>query len=498
MSEAGGGVIRELLAVFGFGVDSSELKKGENDLEAFYGKVKKIAGGIAGLFAVHEVVAFANEQAELLTHLEHTSAALGISTDKVQELRFASQAMGSDADNLLKLTGRMQVAQIAAAKGSGAQAEAFRAIGVSTRDTNGHLKQADELLLDVADGVSKIKDPAKAAAVATELFGRGGRTLLPFLKKGREGFAELAAEYKKLGGGVPKAAIEAAEEYHKKQAGLTLSTGKLASVVDVWLLPKLAKLMGWVAQGVSWFAKAAAKSNILSAALTVLGAAAGVFAVKMAIANAPLLAIVAAITAVMLIVDDLITMFEGGQSVIGDAIDAMFGKGASTTVVEALKAAWEAVGHAIETAYNWYKKWAEDNALVNFLDKYVYKPHAEAMGEANAQFENPANESSPGWKRQRYGAAHAAAFNTLAPPAMGLPSATTGTGAWLMSPSFTKAQGPQAPGGGGATVTIGEIHVHGNKHMDETAFAKKTGEQIDAHLRGRYRAAHATRPTKPK
>ncbi|MFW6031647.1 MAG: hypothetical protein ACOC9T_03560, partial [Myxococcota bacterium] len=49
-----------------------------------------------------------------------------------------------------------------------------------------------------------------------------------------------------------------------------------------------------------------------------------------------------AFLAIVAVVEDLINLFTGGESVIGDFIDEMFGVGTSQKVVEDLKAAWQA------------------------------------------------------------------------------------------------------------------------------------------------------------
>jgi hypothetical protein len=346
-----GGAIRELLAVFGFKVDTAELQKGESQLNGFLDKVEKIAKGFAAVFVTHEIFEFANQQAELLDRLDDTANALGITTERVQELQFASRSLGDDADRLLNSIGRLQVAQQAAAKGGQEQAQAFSAIGVSVHDTSGKMKAADELFLDVADGIAKLTDPSKQAATSVALFGREGRVLLPFLKEGRKGFQELADTYKELGGGYTKEAIERGGEFQKSQAKLNLTLTALKNQVLIRLLPILSKIVDLFTGAARWVRQMTKDSYLLQAALGVLAAAGTAFAIQMAIANAPLLLITAAIAALILIVDDLVTLLEGGESVIGDVIDRIYGKDAHVEKVQQIKDAWNGVKGAFDAMW---------------------------------------------------------------------------------------------------------------------------------------------------
>src|SRR4051812_5611416 len=109
-AEGGSGVLRELLAVFSFGVDAHELEHGENKLEELGGKLKQFAAGVAGAFAIHEIFEFAEAQDAAMAAIERTATQLGISTEKVQQFQYAARAVEIDAGTLLNMMGRLQVA----------------------------------------------------------------------------------------------------------------------------------------------------------------------------------------------------------------------------------------------------------------------------------------------------------------------------------------------------------------------------------------------------
>jgi hypothetical protein len=374
------GVARELLAIFGFGVDTKELEKGESQLDKFLGKVQRVAEGIAAAFAIKEIYEFADAQAELLDRLDDTANALGITTDRVQEFQFASRAMGDDADRLLHLMGRMQVMQQEAIQGSQEQTKAFAALHITTAQLKNEYKNADDLFLAVADGIKNQTDASVQAAIATKIFGREGRALLPFLKEGSEGFADLVAQYRELGGGYTQQAIEAGARFQIQQARLNLVMTSFKNVVLVKLLPLLSKLVGYLTQAAKWLKETAENSHILEVAFGALTAAATAFAISMAIANAPILLITAAIAALILIIEDFVGMLTGDESVIGDVIDRIFGKDAHVEVVKDIKAAWEGVTAAFREMWPWVEKtWG--------FFKFIVERWGD-IGDKLAQFSN--------------------------------------------------------------------------------------------------------------
>jgi hypothetical protein len=107
------------------------------------------------------------------------------------------------------------------------------------------------------------------------------------------------------------------------------------------------------------------KTNILKAALIVLGAR---MLVAWAPALIPMLAVAAALAAIVLVVDEAITLFEGGKTVIGDAIDTMFGKGATQKIVDSVNDGWKILIEEVGRADEKIKGFVEDltDAWANF------------------------------------------------------------------------------------------------------------------------------------
>ena len=134
-------------------------------------------------------------------------------------------------------------------------------------------------------------------------------------------------------------AIRTSEGFANRQKALGDSIRDLATDIGKKLLPVANKMLGWVLSSIKQFGKLTQTSNILKAAFVVLG-------VAMLYAFGPAALTIAAVAAGLAVVigvlDDLITWFEGGDSLFGDLLNQMFGEGASEKALAGFKGAIEA------------------------------------------------------------------------------------------------------------------------------------------------------------
>ena len=368
----GGGVVRELIAIMGFGVDTKELKKGENSLMAFAEKVKKISTAIAGFFVVKEVGEFMESQIKAMTSIERTSAKLGISTDAVQAYQYAAEAAGLSTDQVTTALSRMQSAQGAAMQGTGKGSSAFQQLGVSIKDTNGKAKDASTMFRDVAEKISKIEDPSKRAIATQAIFGRGGKDLLPILREGGKGIDELMERYRALGGGYTREAIEKAAKLEKATADNTLAFKGLSGQLFLVLAPVMEKVMGWILRGTKWVKDLQEKTNFLTTAMYALAIVAGVLTAELIAASLPIIGMAAAAFVLYLVFDDLVNLFQGNDSLIGRSIDKIFGAGQSADVVKNIKNAWYQVKDAFAQLSPYIDKmWGYLKYLLDNQDRII-------------------------------------------------------------------------------------------------------------------------------
>ncbi len=344
-------ILRELVGKLGLDFDSRAFDKGE----AAFKRLKTVATTVAGLFVASKAaVGLRNmvvNTAELVDRTSDAAEALGISTKALQGRGFAAKILGADQAALqdgLKFVSR---AAFAAANGSKETTSAFRRLGVTVKDSNGRLKTADELMLEVSDGMKKIKSPTEAAGLAMQLFGRSGNQLVPFLKAGRARIQELREEVDALGASFDDGLIKESSRLTDNMDRLKVLWQGVQNVIARGLLPRVNALVerfiAWrkrtreivdtkITQYLDAFVSLAQKLWLILRAgarlVEALGTQFGRLGKELAIAGVILaglalalggtnLLILGAATALLLLLEDIYVFVTGGKSAIGELLE---------------------------------------------------------------------------------------------------------------------------------------------------------------------------------
>jgi len=137
--------------------------------------------------------------------------------------------------------------------GTGQAAQAYAELGVEVTDASGNLRGTQEVFIDIAEGLTKIEDPAKRSALAMMIFGRGGVQLMPLLMEGGKGIEYLTDRAERLGLIMGAETAAAAEQFNDSMAdikyalkGLVITVGETA-FGTAELNEKIAESVGVVA-----------------------------------------------------------------------------------------------------------------------------------------------------------------------------------------------------------------------------------------------------------
>lgn len=364
--------LRDVLAFFKVEVDDKQLKKLDGGLEGTVEKLSAVGKAFAGGLLLNEAKEFLASQIELGSQLNDTSERLGIGTADLQEFQFATGLAGVDAEGAALSLQFLNKAIGGAIGGNKEAVASFASLGIAVSDGAGGTRELADLIPEIADAFVGMNSDAERTVKAMSLFGKQGAKLIPFLKQGSEGIEGMREEFEALGGAIDDSFILAADEAGDEIDKLKFAMTGFKTQIAIAILPTLTE---WVkkVQGVVAMARSLAKeTNIVKVALFALGAAAAFSALKMTanLAKAFGVAtkessgfgkamnllglgikggvIVAALLAIALAVEDLYTLFTGGDSVIGRFIDTFAGVGASKKFVEDMtkagKELWSALG----------------------------------------------------------------------------------------------------------------------------------------------------------
>lgn len=329
-------VVNELVTRFSFLGDLSpqmDFNKGlTQSITLLGGLATAVIASAGGLFAF---VAAGTEASDKLTDI---SAETGVTVEAIQELGYAAELSGSSAEQMTSsLSGLSKVAGDAA-RGLGRGKKAFDELGISVKDSSGKVKTADVLFGELGDKFRQLgTDSATQKSIIASL-GLDPSTL-QLLNATSDEVGALVEQARALGV-VTTEQAEASAKFQDSLAIAGYGVNALRQKVAIGLAPAMTditnrfvgfleanhelienglKYLGEIIISTMGFIERMSPIVLgLAAAFGVAWLATGGFATVMGLVLSPVVLITAAIVALLLIVDDLITAFQGGQSVIAD------------------------------------------------------------------------------------------------------------------------------------------------------------------------------------
>lgn len=165
---------------------------------------------------------------------------VGIPVDEFSKLEYAARLSDVSLEGLTTALGRFSrnLAEISGGANNDASA-AINAMGISALDANGKLRPTTEILKDVADEMSVMRDSAGKTALAVALFGKSGADLIPLMNGGRQAIADAAAQAEAFGTVVSEEAAVAAENFNDNMTRLIESVSGVAQQVTIGMLPAM-------------------------------------------------------------------------------------------------------------------------------------------------------------------------------------------------------------------------------------------------------------------
>lgn len=199
--------LREFFVKVGFDVDKGGLHEFFS-LQHLLDKVEdKIVEGLTEF--VGEFIEKVKQTAEAGEKIELLAQQTGLSTTEIQNLQTATAGAGVPVEALTHSVLTLSRNMYQAAHGGKQMHEAFTRAGVKIKNTDGTLRSASDVLLDLSDHFSSLPDGMDKTAQAAVLLGRHtGTQLIPLLNKGRQGIEKLASALPNLTEEQIKASVE--------------------------------------------------------------------------------------------------------------------------------------------------------------------------------------------------------------------------------------------------------------------------------------------------
>ena len=215
------------------------------------GQVLEPLGIITGAASIAGMIRLTTAWANWGSQLLFTSQNIDTTATKLQAMQGAAMLAGSSSASLSSGLQTLGQNMWDAIGGRAPQVvAAFQMLHINWQNANHTARSTMDVLPQIADRISALKDPYAQAAVATALFGGAGQDLLPFLRLGSKGIAQYNAMAVKYGV-ISQAGAEAANKLRMSQVGLTLAAQGLCNSIAEKLQPVLGPMIDhlsdWIA-----------------------------------------------------------------------------------------------------------------------------------------------------------------------------------------------------------------------------------------------------------
>lgn len=236
-------VVREFFATLGLKVDTGSAKKANDILESLKRSAISLVEAYASVRGAKALYDIVDSTAKVAAELINLSQRFGIATEQFQKFQYAAGQGLVSAEEFAFGMRYLERNLYEATQGNVEAQKNFARLGISVRDTNGHLKHSQDILLEVADAMKNEASESKRVAIAQALFGRAGATMIPFLRQGAASIRAEGEEAKKLGGIISEDLIAKSREYITTQKKLAFAIQGVKNLIAQELMPAITDVM---------------------------------------------------------------------------------------------------------------------------------------------------------------------------------------------------------------------------------------------------------------
>lgn len=156
-----------------------------------------VSGGVK--LAIDAYNEFVGDTVKMADSLMEQSSVTGLSTDALQEYAYMAELVDTDVSTI---TGSMQkmIKNMSSAKsGTGDAAKAFEALGISVTDSNGELRDQNEVFSEALAALGSMENETEKNALAMQIFGKSAMELNPLIDAGAEAIDEYRQQAHDMG-----------------------------------------------------------------------------------------------------------------------------------------------------------------------------------------------------------------------------------------------------------------------------------------------------------
>lgn len=180
--------------------------------------------------------------AEHAKEVINVSQTMGMTTDQYQVWDYILKSVGYDAESASGDLAALAEKAKDAAEGGNDSAKTFKSLGISVKDSSGHIKSQNKLFTELVFALMKMEDVTKRNAIASDLLSTTGEKIVPVLNMTKEELFALKNQAYETGNVMSKDTLEGFQDLNKAMNEFHGVTEGLSNTFAVTLLPMLTAL----------------------------------------------------------------------------------------------------------------------------------------------------------------------------------------------------------------------------------------------------------------
>lgn len=190
--------IKDLAEQFGIKLPAGAEKALGGMTKFSSGSVPAIAAVTAAVTALvktyNKLIDMTMESAARADEILTLTKVTGLDAETIQEMQYASELIDVSFDVIKGSMTRLKSNMDSARDGNEKLLNSFHRLGVTVTNTDGSLRDAEEVWYETIDALGRIQNETERDALAMELFGRKSEELNPLILAGSDRLRELADE----------------------------------------------------------------------------------------------------------------------------------------------------------------------------------------------------------------------------------------------------------------------------------------------------------------
>ncbi len=250
---------------------SEQFKEIGNKLTAAGQAMQGLSMAAAAVAA--SIGAITVKSAKWADDLNTMSKVYHIGTGELQKYSAAAGLVDVSVETIAKTHTKLEKSMASAAKGTGANADAFAKLGIDVTNADGSLREGDEVWQETIAALGSMTNETERDALAMQLMGKSAAELNPLIEDGGETYANLANTLAKYDlDFIDQDTINKANQFNDsldtiKAVGM-VAFQQLGTTLAAYLAPAMEKVVDLVGRLASWFGNLSPQTQALIAALT--------------------------------------------------------------------------------------------------------------------------------------------------------------------------------------------------------------------------------------